>query len=102
MNKHYYPAIFTQEDVGYSVAFPDLEGCFTQGDTLEQAFDMASDAIGLYLENNGTFTYPQASDPKGISLQNNEFLMMIVFDEIEYRKKQIQNLLKRPSPFRLG
>ena len=35
MTKYIYPAIFTKEEQGYSVVFPDLESCYTQGDTLE-------------------------------------------------------------------
>lgn len=32
MAKYVYPAIFTLEDEGgYSVFFPDLEGCYTCG-----------------------------------------------------------------------
>ena len=35
MSKYVYPAIFTSEpDGGYSVYFPDMEGCYTCGDTL--------------------------------------------------------------------
>ena len=37
MAKYAYPAIFTKEEKGYSVAFPDIEGCFTCGDTLPEA-----------------------------------------------------------------
>ena len=37
MSKYYYPAIFMIEEVGYSVIVPDLPGCFTQGDTIEEA-----------------------------------------------------------------
>ena len=33
----YYPAVFHPEAEGYSVSIPDIEGCFTQGDTLEEA-----------------------------------------------------------------
>lgn len=39
-----YPAIFEKEDKGYSVTFPDLLGCCTQGDTLEETIGMAEDA----------------------------------------------------------
>ena len=44
MAKYAYPAIFTKEEKGYSVAFPDIEGCFTCGDTLPEAMEMAEDA----------------------------------------------------------
>ena len=39
-----YPACFYKEKIGYSVMFPDLPGCVTQGDTLEEAIEMAEDA----------------------------------------------------------
>ena len=47
MNAIFYPAIFHPEETGYSVEIPDIEGCFTQGDTMDEAVRMAQDAIGL-------------------------------------------------------
>ena len=29
MAQYVYPAVFTEEDCGYSINFPDLENCFT-------------------------------------------------------------------------
>ena len=49
MAKYAYPAIFTKEENGYSVAFPDIDGCFTCGDTLPDAMEMAEDALCLML-----------------------------------------------------
>ncbi len=43
-----YPAIFHEED-GYWVEFPDLSGCVTEGDTIEEAMAMAQEALGLWL-----------------------------------------------------
>ena len=51
MNAIFYPAIFHPEESGYSVEIPDIEGCFTQGDTMDEAVRMAQDAIGLMLED---------------------------------------------------
>lgn len=46
MNKnYYYPAVFTRKEVGFSVSFPDLLGCYTQGDTIEEAYKMSTSAI---------------------------------------------------------
>lgn len=42
--KLYYPAVFIEHEDGYTVEFPDLPGCITQGDSLEEAFEMAEDA----------------------------------------------------------
>lgn len=40
-----------EEEGGFSVEVPALPGCYTQGETREEAIDMAKDAIGLYLES---------------------------------------------------
>ena len=42
----------------YSVEFPDLPGCFSDGGTLEEAKEYAREALSLYLE--------EARDPKWI------------------------------------
>lgn len=44
-----YPAIIHEEDGGYWIEFPDLKGCQTQGDTMEELMEMAQEALGLYL-----------------------------------------------------
>ena len=38
------------EEGGYNVTVPALEGCFTQGDTEEEALKNAREAILCYLE----------------------------------------------------
>ncbi len=49
MNEFY--AIFEQEeDGGFSVSVPALPGCFSQGDTFEEAMKNIEEAIALYLE----------------------------------------------------
>jgi len=96
MSKHYYPAIFTEEEAGFSVHFPDLDGCFTEGDTLDEAYEMSFDAIGLYLQQqDGVFTFPKSSNPKHIKIEENEFVALIEFDEIEYLKKHDNKAVKK-------
>lgn len=36
---------------GYTVTVPSLPGCVTYGDTIEEAVEMAREAIELYLES---------------------------------------------------
>ena len=38
------------EDGGYTVFVPELPGCISEGDTLDEAFDNIGEAIELYLE----------------------------------------------------
>jgi len=49
-SRYTFAAAFTREiDGGYSVRFPQLDGCFTQGDSLEEAMDNAKEAMSLHL-----------------------------------------------------
>jgi len=38
------------EEGGFNVSVPSLDGCFTQGDTEEEALNNAKEAIICYLE----------------------------------------------------
>lgn len=55
MKKHkgsyQFEAIFTlQEEGGFTVEVPDLPGCISEGDTLEEAEVNIQEAVELYLE----------------------------------------------------
>ncbi len=74
-----YPTIFTPDETGsYFVEFPDIPNCFTEGDTLKEAFSMGQEVLaamcGIYLENKGTL--PPPSDIS--SLQPNEGFVSLV------------------------
>ena len=93
-----YPAIFhTEADGGYSVSFPDLPGCFTDGDNLAEAMFMAKDALGIYLftlkEDNEPF--PAATSPADIKLEPGEFTSLIEWDELDYLKRTDNRAVKK-------
>ena len=47
-----FTAIFDPaEEGGYTVTVPSLPGCITEGDTFEEAVEMAEEAILGYLES---------------------------------------------------
>lgn len=48
-DRYLYPALITEDQDGVAVEFPDLPGCVTCADTLEEAYDMAREALGLHL-----------------------------------------------------
>ena len=43
--------LIPEEEGGYSVEVPALPGCYTQGETRDEAISMAREAIWLYLES---------------------------------------------------
>jgi len=47
----YTVILIPEEEGGYSAEIPALPGCYTQGDTKEEAISMAKEAIELYLES---------------------------------------------------
>ena len=51
----------------YSVEFPDLPGCFSMGATLDEAKEMASEALSLYLEEarDPHWVIPQPKSRRG-------------------------------------
>lgn len=45
-----YAVVLRQSEEGYSVSCPELPGCFSQGDTREEAIQNIRLAISEYLE----------------------------------------------------
>ena len=87
--KYVYPAIFTEEKKGgYSIAFPDIDGCFTCGKDLADGIAMAEDALALMLVHieDKKETIPTPSERTSISLDTNQFISYICCDTIQYRR----------------
>ena len=88
MNIYFYPAVFTydENDKCYMVDFIDLKGCSTYGKTINEAYLMAQDAMGLYLSDLETFPTPTIPY-NNIKLNENQFIYIVEIDLLEYRKK---------------
>lgn len=81
-----YPAIFHEED-GYWVEFPDLTGCVTEGDSIEEAMSMAQEALGLWLVSQIEIgnRLPTPSDIADIHADDG--IIIYVFTEVDaYRR----------------
>lgn len=97
MAKYAYPAIFTPEEKGYSIVFPDLEGCYTCGDNLEDGLEMARDALALVLygyEKDGR-DIPKPSKLNAISVEEDEFISYVACDTMVYRKMYNNKAVKK-------
>ena len=98
-NKYIYPAIFQPgEDGGYVVTFPDLDGCFTQGDDLEDALYMAWDAAAGWLLTAQKLNedIPESSDIKSIVLENDrDFTSIVNIDLSDYIRKTNNKAVKK-------
>lgn len=98
MRKEMYPAVFsTDGGTGYTVSFPDLLGCVTEGNTLREAVEMAEDALGIYLyslSEDGE-EFPEASNPIDIKCNEGEFIDLVKWDEEEYLKRTDNKAVKK-------
>lgn len=55
MDTRFYRALITQDEGddaehGYGLVFPDFPGCTTSGDSVEQAYENAFEALALHVE----------------------------------------------------
>ena len=89
-----FPAIFTFDGKYYNVDFIDLKGCSTFGDSIQNAYLMAQDAMGLYLDNLTNFPKPTLDISK-IILQKNQFVSFVSINMDEYRKKFNNKSIKK-------
>ena len=98
MAKYVYPAVFTPEEEGrYSVFFPDLEGCYTCGDNLQDAMFMANDVLAFVLydyESEGR-EIPKPSRAENIERSTEEFVNYVACDTIEYARMHDNKAIKK-------
>lgn len=96
MNKLFYPAVFHKEDNGFWVTFPDFPECFTEGDNIEHAYQMAFDALGLAIvsRHEEHVDIPAPSPIDTIQAEGG-IITIINFDLIEYLKKHNSKAVKK-------
>ena len=51
MNTYRFPAVIESDSDGFFAYCPDLQGCYTQGRTFEEAIANIRDAVRLHLED---------------------------------------------------
>ena len=95
-----YPAIIHHENDEYWVEFPDLEGCFSDGETLADAASNASEALGMYLcslmERN--LDIPRPSDIREVTSEDG-IVTVVATEPLAYRKstKSVKKTLTIPE-----
>lgn len=51
MRQYDFPIIIEQDNEGYFATCPELQGCYSQGNTYEEAISNIKDAINLHLQD---------------------------------------------------
>lgn len=67
MSAVFYPAIIIKDDDAYTVVFPDIPGCYSDGETVNEAAVNAEAALSLHLEaaHEGGITIADPSQVDG-------------------------------------
>lgn len=105
MAHYFYPAVFEphEKGEGYTITFPDLQGCITEGSNINEAMYMAKDALELHLygmEEDGE-PIPSPSVPNKVTFPKGGFVALIevwtdiVRDEME--NKAVKKTLTIPK-----
>lgn len=97
MAKYVFPAVFTPEGDQYSVNFPDVPSCYTCGDGLADAIDMAEDVLALRMcdiedENK---RIPAPTNANHVAHEPNEIVTLISCDTLAYRRKMDSRAVKK-------
>ncbi len=103
--KYTFPAIFTLDTTDenfpqgiYLVTFPDIPNCFTQGETLTEACEMAQDALNLMLVTmeDEAAPIPTASFINDIQKPSaQDIVTLINADTLAYRKHYSKKAVKK-------
>ncbi len=99
--KYVYVACFyPDEDGGYTVVIPDLEGAVTEGNDLLHAIEMANDCASGWIvgELKEKRDIPKARNIRDIQLDDelpNGFKSYVYVDLIEYKKKYNNKSIKK-------
>lgn len=104
-----YPTCFYKEDDGYSVIFPDLNYLATQGDSFEDAMEMAVECLASYLyiaQRDGEDVPAPSSlvniDPVAVAKEldpdlpvGEAIVNLVSVDVAEYAKKHFEKSVKK-------
>ena len=81
MNTFVYPALFhfNEDDGSYTITYPDLPGCISEGKSLENALYMAQDALKQWLECTIEIgqEIPAASRAVDVAYEQGEFVNLV-------------------------
>ena len=92
-----YPATYEYEDNGnISVYFPDIDSCFTSGESLEECYINAKECLELFIESelelNNTLPTPTNYE----TLSNNKFLVIADIENMKKQNKSVNRMVTLP------
>ena len=102
--RYVYPAVFEPaEEGGFVVSVPDIEGCFTEGESLAEAMFMAQDALAMMLvyHEDHDNAIPAPTPLENVKAPANCVVSFVLADTDQWRRtydnKAVKKTLSIPS-----
>lgn len=97
MAKYIYPAVFTPEENGYFINFPDFDSCYTQGNDIADGIRMAEDVLSLMLTHfeDKRQEIPKPSAINDLKTESDAFATYISCDTAKYRRLMNNTAVKK-------
>jgi len=89
-----YPATFEKDGKYLLVKFPDIPEAFTQGATIEEAYEMAEEVLGIALEDKKDFPIASSADVLQKSFPD-KTIVLIGIDLAAYRRKYHSKTIRK-------
>ena len=98
LDSYVFPAIFDYAEDGISISFPDLPGCYSEGDNNSEAMFMARDALSgrLFILEREGIPIPHPSDILTVQHEANQAVVLVDVNMKAYRARQreVKNINK--------
>ena len=95
-----YPATFTQDGEYIFVEFPDVDGAFTQGENLQEAYEMAEEVLGIILADKKEYPIPSTVKEIATRYPNSDVALVGVDIDAfrrKYRSKTVRKNITLPE-----
>ena len=98
MKKSYiYPATYEYEENGtISVYFPDIDNCFTYGESIEECLYNAKECLELFIETELEFGKKLPKPTNYNDITENKFLVIANLEDMKKQNKSVNTTVTLP------
>ncbi len=96
--RYVYPAVFEPaEEGGFIVSVPDIEGCFSEGESLAEAMFMAQDALAMILvyHEDHDNPIPDSTPIEKVEVPENGVVSLVLADTDQWRRTYENKAVKK-------
>jgi predicted RNase H-like HicB family nuclease len=89
--KYIYPAVISKGEI-FTVTFPDLKGCYTQGKDLAEALEMGEDALNMWLFDRENRNLEVIIPTENYKSENPDDIVTLISADTERYRRQMSNV----------